>query len=228
MSAVKGTLYIKGNASVEVTRPEVSLGDLVQMTCADPSILPRLKAMHILKFQDADRRYSYHGRSRTVVSVLRIIQCIQEQYPALTVENLGAQDIIISYENQKTSGKWVHGLKIAVVTAISFVGSAFSIMAFNNDVDTSRLFAQIYEWLTGTKSSGFTALEISYSIGISIGILVFFNHFGRKRFSIDPTPMEVEMRLYENDIQTTLVENYSRKGKEVDVGTTNVVRDHRP
>ena len=59
------------------------------------------------------------------------------------------------------------------------------------------------------------------------GILVFFNHFGRKRFSVDPTPMEVEMRLYENDILTTLVENYSRKGKEVDVGTTDIVRNHR-
>ena len=35
------------------------------------------------------------------------------------------------------------------------------------------------------------------------------------------------MRLYENDIQTTLVENYSRKGKEVDVGTTDIVRNHR-
>ena len=68
---------------------------------------------------------------------------------------------------------------------------------------------------------------MTYSIGIIIGILVFFNHFGRKRFSVDPTPMEVEMRLYENDIQTTLVENYSRKGKEVDVGTTDIVRNHR-
>ena len=74
---------------------------------------------------------------------------------------------------------------------------------------------------------GFTLLEVTYSIGIIIGILVFFNHFGRKRFSVDPTPMEVEMRLYENDIQTTLVENYSRKGQEVDVGTTNVVNNHR-
>ena len=29
--------------------------------------------------------------------------------------------------------------------------------------------------------------------------------------------MEVEMRLYENDIQTTLVQNYERKKKEIDV-----------
>ena len=91
-------------------------------------------------------------------------------------------------------------------------------MAFNNDVDVTKMFSQIYELVTGTKSDGFTMLELTYSIGLIIGILVFFNHFGKKRFSVDPTPIEVEMRLYENDLQTTLIENISRKEKELDVG----------
>ena len=47
-------------------------------------------------------------------------------------------------------------------------------------------------------------------------------HFGKKRLSVDPTPMEVEMRLYENDIQTTLVETYSRKEKELDVDEKHI------
>lgn len=227
MSAVKETIYIKGDESVEVDSQTVTLGDLVQMECTDTSILPRLKTLRVLKFADSSKKYSSHGRSRTVVSVLKLIQCIHEVYPAAEVQNLGAQDIIVTWENQETAGGLVHWLKIVAVVLISFSGSAFSIMAFNNDVDTSRLFDQLYEWLTGQKSSGFTLLEICYSIGIAIGILVFFNHFGRKRFSVDPTPMEVEMRLYENDIQTTLTANYSRKGKEVDVDTTDIVSDHR-
>ena len=93
---------------------------------------------------------------------------------------------------------------------ISFFGAAFSAMAFNNDVDTVKMFGQIYELVTGHPSDGFTILEITYSLGLIIGILVFFNHFGKSKASIDPTPLEVEMRLYENDIQTTLIENYSR------------------
>ena len=72
--------------------------------------------------------------------------------------------------------------------------------------------------ITGREGSGFTVLEISYSIGLSLGILIFFNHLGKKRFTVDPTPMEVQMRLYENDIQTTLVENAAREGVEIDVG----------
>ena len=84
-------------------------------------------------------------------------------------------------------------------------------MAFNNDVGGTELFGQIYEQVTGKKSDGFTVLEITYAIGLTVGILVFFNHFGKKRFTADPTPMEIQMRIYENDIQTTLVENASRK-----------------
>ena len=54
-------------------------------------------------------------------------------------------------------------------------------------------------------------------LGLAIGILIFFNHFGKKRFTVDPTPMEIQMRLYENDIQTTLVENAARQKKELEV-----------
>ena len=110
---------------------------------------------------------------------------------------------------------------------ISFIGAAFSIMAFNNDVGTTKMFSQIYELVTGKTNSGFTILELTYCIGLTIGILTFFNHFGKKKFSVDPTPMEVEMRLYENDIQTTLIETYSRKEKELDVGSTNTTGNHR-
>ena len=102
---------------------------------------------------------------------------------------------------------------------MTFFGAAFSIMAFNNDVDVTKLFGQIHELVTGQETSGFTILEISYSIGITLGILIFFNHFGKKRFTVDPTPMEIQMRLYENDIQTTLAEDAARKGEELDVGT---------
>ena len=91
-------------------------------------------------------------------------------------------------------------------------------MAFNNDVGVTKLFGQIYELVMGKKSDGFTVLEVTYSIGLTFGILGFFNHFGKKRFTVDPTPMEVQMRLYENDIQTALVENASRRKEELEVG----------
>ena len=114
----------------------------------------------------------------------------------------------------------LHWLKVFSVVAITFAGAAFSIMTFNNDVNTTTLFGQIYELVMGSPTDGFTVLEFMYCVGLIVGILIFFNHFGGNKFDVDPTPLEVEMRLYENDIQTTLIENYSRKGQELDVGQT--------
>ena len=206
------TLYIKGDRDVEVTKPDVTLGDILIMECSDKTIPQKIKPIRIIKFKKP-------GQQRCVVSVLKIIACIHEKYPGIEIQNMGEADIIVTYEDQKTPPLAWHILKTVFVVAVTFCGAAFSIMAFNNDVDVTKLFGQIYELFTGQEASGFTILEIAYSVGITVGILIFFNHFGKKRFTVDPTPMEIQMRLYENDIQSTLVEDAARKGEELDVGT---------
>ncbi len=223
MAANSRTVYIKTDRNVEVTKPDVTLGDVFQMECADPSVVQKLKTVKLVKFHSTDKK----NQNRTAVSILKVIELIHGQYPNLDVQNMGEQDFIVTYEAQQTAGGWLHVLKAALVVLISFMGAAFSIMSFNNDINVTKMFGQIYELVTGVESDGFTILELTYSIGIIIGILTFFNHFGKKRFSVDPTPIEVEMRLYENDLQTTLIENISRKEKELDVGKTNTAGIHR-
>ena len=220
MAVNHDTVYLKGDRNVEVQKKDVTLGDIVAMECSNKEMIPKLKTLKILKIPDKKKQ-------RMLISILKIIACIHEKYPGLEVQNLGEQDIIITYEEQKTPGMVWHVIKTVIVVLITFCGAAFSIMAFNNDVSTSRLFSQIYEYVTGDVSDGFTILEVSYSVGITVGILVFFNHFGKKRFTVDPTPMEVQMRLYENDIQTTLVEDASRREQELDVGKSNHISSHR-
>ena len=171
MASENITLYIKGDRNVEVTEQDVFLKDIVSMECSDKKFLPKLQTVKILKL---------HGNreQRYVVSVLEIIACIHAAYPEVEVQNLGEADIIVTYENQKTPPYLWHILKVAVVAAIIFFGSAFSIMAFNNDVGGTKLFGQIYELVMGKQSDGFTVLEVTYSIGLTFGILGFFNHFG--------------------------------------------------
>ena len=222
MSANQDTLYIKGDRDVELTKTEVTLGDILSLECSNKTVIPKIKSIKLVKFSEQGKK-----QQRIVVSVLKIIACIHEQYPNLDIQNLGETDIILTYENQNISGNITHLLKTAVVVVLVFCGSAFSIMAFHNDVSITKLFSQIYLALTGVESDGYTILEVSYSIGIIIGILGFFNHFGKKRFTVDPTPLEVQMRLYENDIQTTLVEDASRRKEELDVGKSNSAGCHR-
>lgn len=204
------TIYIKGNSNVEVSKLDVTLGDLLAIECTNKNILSRLKVMKILKIP-------HKGTHRYVISVLKIIEKIHEEYPTVEIQNLGPSDLIVTYEKQEKKNKWIYWGKVIVVIAITFFGAAYSIMAFNNDVSTTKMFGQIYEQVMGREKNGFTILELTYSIGIAIGIIIFFNHFGKKKFSVDPTPIEVEMRLYENDIQTTLIDESARKGQEIDV-----------
>ena len=60
-------------------------------------------------------------------------------------------------------------------------------------------------------------MEAGYSVGLAVGILVFFNHFAVKKLNTDPTPLEVEMRLYEENVCKTLIQNAGRKESGVDV-----------
>ncbi|MGN1166550.1 MAG: stage V sporulation protein AA [Lachnospiraceae bacterium] len=207
------TIYIKADRNVEITKPEVTLGDVISIECSNRAIVSRVKTLKLYKFHHTDNK----NQNRVAVSILKVIACIHEIYPNADIQSVGEQDFIVTYEQQKSPNKFFHCLKVTAVVLITFCGAAFSIMAFNNDVNVTKLFGQIYELVTGTKSDGYTVLEFTYCVGIIIGILTFFNHFGKKKFTVDPTPMEVEMRLYENDIQTTLIEDNARKEKELDV-----------
>lgn len=220
MASENKILYIKGSRDVEVTKPDVTLGDLLSMESTDKLMLAKVRTLKIVRFKKS-------GRQRCVVSLLKIIACIHGEFPQADIQNLGETDIIVTYEDQKTPAFAWHIIKTVFVAAVTFFGAAFSIMAFNNDVDVTKLFGQIYELMTGQETNGYTVLEIAYSVGVTAGILIFFNHFGKKRFTVDPTPMEIQMRLYENDIQTTLIENSERRGEEIDVGTTDTSGSNR-
>ena len=214
MAVKQETLYIKGDKNIEVTKPEVTLGDILSMECSNQNVIPRLKTIKVMKMQEKNGQ-------RKVISILKIIKLIHEIYPNMDVQNLGETDIIVTYEEQKSTGMISYLINTGFTVVLTFTGAAFAIMTFNNDVSVRKLFSQIYQLMTGIKPQGSTILELSYSIGLTIGILLFFNHFGKKKFSVDPTPLEVQMRTYENEIQTTLVENASRKGKELDADTSN-------
>ena len=123
---------------------------------------------------------------------------------------MGETDFIITYRISSATGKLFRYVKIFFVCLVYFFGAAFSIMTFNNDVDLGSLFDQFYTLVMGKSSDGFTILELSYSVGIGLGVLLFFNHFGHLKLSDDPTPMQVQMRTYEDDVNQTLIEQAER------------------
>lgn len=193
------TLYLKIDENVGVHDRRVFLKDIAQIFCSNKEIEARVKTM---LFPEAVGREP----GRYVKSVMEVIACIQKEFPSLEINNIGVPDFIITYEKQKQPADAVSWLKTAAVCVLCFFGAAFSIMTFNNDVSITELFGQVYELFTGQTSDGFTVLELSYSLGLGLGIIVFFNHFAGKKLTADPTPLEVQMRTYENDVNDTIIE----------------------
>ena len=73
-----------------------------------------------------------------------------------------------------------HFLKIVGVVAVTFIGAGFSIMAFNNDVDVSRLFAQIYEIFYGKAKRRVQRVGIDVLCGADCRNFSIFQSFRRE------------------------------------------------
>ena len=88
---------------------------------------------------------------------------------------------------------------------------------FHNDVDINKIFETVYLVVMNEPPQGINIMEITYSIGLALGIIVFFNHVGPRKLTKDPTPIAVSMHQYEVDVDETLIELANREGKEEDV-----------
>lgn len=200
-------LYLKIDKNMLVKQERVSIGDIADVSCAAKPVENKVKTLRL-------PTEKIKGPGRYVFSVLDVIQVIHGEYPQLTVSNLGESDFILTVEKEKKPSDAASWAKTAFVCLLAFFGAAFSIMAFNNDIGVTKLFGQLYETFTGETSDGFTLLEMSYSIGVGMGILIFFHHFARRKDASDPTPLEVEMRTYEDEVDTTTIEASGRNQKK--------------
>ena len=197
------TLYLKIDKNVQVHDKTVFLKDIAQISCSSKELENRIRLVKIPKAAG-------EGPGRHAMSVMEVIEVIQKEFPEVEINNIGEADFIVTKEKERQPPAWIGWIKTVFVAAIAFAGAAFTIMTFNNDVDLPKLFGQLFFQFTGQESDGFTILELSYSIGVGLGILVFFNHFSGRKLTADPTPMEVEMRLYEDDVDKTLIEAGNR------------------
>ena len=196
-------IYIKCQRSVEVSDRDVFLSDVAEVDCADKLMEAKMKAVKLYRFpQDEDTH---------VLSTLQIVQKMEAVCQDILVEIVGEPECLVRLGTQKQESRWLLVAKVAFVCLVSFFGTGFTIMAYHNDVGVRELFAEIYELVMNRKPDGINVLEVSYSIGLAVGITVFFNHIGGRKLKKDPTPIEVSIRNYEEDVDKALVEKGERQ-----------------
>ena len=199
-------LYIQTEKNVEVQSPEVYLQDVAKLTCSDNKVLNRNKVRKVFSIPNGTP-------GRYVISAVDLVHAVAKEEPNVDVTHIGEANFVVTYEKAKHQQKWYSWLKTLFVCVLTFFGGAFCLMTFNTDVDTANLFSKIYTQFTGEIAAGPTILEFTYSVGIGIGVIFFFNHFGKGKLTQDPTPVEVQMRLYEDDVNKTLIADKNRSRK---------------
>lgn len=210
------TFYVKTESKIELDKTCVTLADVAQVLCEDNRAQQKAKELVLYEFKSAvgkgrnSTRANSANVQRTVIDVMDMIKLLHTRFPGCAVKILGETAVVVELNRTARHPFW-ETCKIGLVALLCFFGAAFTIMAFHNDISIEDIFAKVYLLMTGKESNGFTVLEISYSVGLTTGILLFFNHIGKRRITKDPTPIEVQMRQYEGDVVTAVVENADRE-----------------
>ncbi|MCD8089114.1 MAG: stage V sporulation protein AA [Clostridiales bacterium] len=199
-------IYIKPQKKVNITGPgAVKIKDIADV-CAEGGLKEQVENLKLITL-DGDRKKNY------LVSVLDIAEKINSALPGQTVNNLGESDIVIEYSpKEKKQNSFFLWSKVFFVSIVLLAGSATAIMSFHSDAQISTVFENYYYIFFNEKIENPMLIDLPYSIGLALGIIAFFNHFSGKKITDDPTPIEVEMSVYESEVTDNIIDTLNKKG----------------
>lgn len=205
--AGSATVYIKCDRNVEVQSEDVFAKDLGDIYCSDKAIQAKCRSLRVHHFKSETPK-------RCVISSLELVKLMEDACPGISVNVVGETDALVEWIQVSKHKGWQQWLKAILVCFVCFFGTALTLMAYHNDIGINEIFEELYRMAMAREANGPNVLEISYSIGLAAGIIIFFNHIGGRRITKDPTPLEVAMRNYEKDVDMALIETAGREGKE--------------
>jgi stage V sporulation protein AA len=201
------TIYLRMRNRIHVTpNMHITINDVAQVVARD-EIAEKLKSLQVYRVNPTDKTI-------VVLDVMKIVSTIQREFKNIDVQTIGpAQTIVeVVYKKRKLTSVY-----FAFVWLLLFFGAALAIMNFHEDVSMREVHQRIYYIITGEVSRYPLLLQIPYSLGLGIGMVLFFNHFFRKRLNEEPSPLEVEMHNYQLDLdQYVIVHENKESVKKLD------------
>ena len=199
---MKPILYVRLKKRV-VTKPNTWLyvKDVCQLSSTEP--IAELLHLPVLKTSLSTGNY-------TVIELLQIIQLIEQQAPHFDIRNVGGVHTIVEVQ---TTSRIPKKFFVVLVWIFLFLGSGLAIMNFHADVNMQEVHERIYYLVTGQKMQHPLLMEIPYSLGIGLGMILFFNHLFKRRFNEEPSPMELEMFMYQETIDQYVIDSEKQQAK---------------
>ncbi|AGK54770.1 stage V sporulation protein AA [Bacillus sp. 1NLA3E] len=201
------TIYIRMRNRSQVRQEgTVYLKDIAQII-ADDDIYKALQQLKVHKVKEEDR-------NMIVVDAMTVIKYITKVFPTVEVQIVGPSQTIVEVIFKK---KRISVPLFLLIWFLLFFGAALTIMNFHEDVSMQAVQQRLYTVITGRVAVKPLLFQIPYSFGLGLGMVLFFNHFFRKRFNEEPSPLEVEMFNYQQDIDQYVVMHENKESmKQID------------
>lgn len=195
VNILENTVYLRMRNRIQVNPHEiVYLKDLAQII-ADERLYHDILHLPIYKVSEKDNNI-------IIIDIMKVIERITEHVSGADIQAIGPVQSIVEVIYKKK------GLSIPffiLIWLLLFFGAALAIIYFHEDVSMGASQQRIYRMITGKEEEKPLLFQIPYSIGLGLGMILFFNHFFRKRINDEPSPMEVEMFNYQQDLDRYVI-----------------------
>lgn len=142
-------------------------------------------------------RLSKKDKAYVVIDGFTVVDHIAKKFPDVECQFIGITETIIQIEQQKKRPSF---LLIAFVWTILFIGTAMTIMNFHYDVSMEEVQQRVHFIFTGKHETFPLWIQIPYSIGLGVGMILFLNQWFDRRLNEEPSPLEVEIYNYQKNI----------------------------
>lgn len=186
---------------------DILVKDLGKTYCTRPELKMALDNIRVKKKNDEE--------NWDIITTIEIVEKILAKYPNIDLDLLGESEILLEYKSKNPKNQLIEFIKISLVCIILFFGSGLAIMNFHEDVNTTATMEKLYYTFTGAKKKDPLIMTIPYSLGIGIGVITFFNRVlsKSKRRSMEPGPMEIELYLYDQDMEEQITNEVKKNNK---------------
>jgi|1186.fasta_scaffold38877_1 stage V sporulation protein AA len=189
------TVYIRLRNRVLVRpRERIYIKDIAQII-ANEALHEKIDQLQLYQISDQDRNI-------IIIDAMQVIAEIAKLDSTIQVQLLGPSQTIVEVVFKKKKYSFT---LFVLAWLLLFFGSMLTIMNFHEDVSMQAVHQRIYRIITGKSVEKPLFFQIPYSIGLGLGMIIFFNHVFKKRLNEEPSPLEVEMFNYQQDLDQYVI-----------------------
>jgi len=201
---VTNIVYIRMNKRITVKpNTKIHLKDVALISTSRPE-KEKLKNIPIYHVTKKDNDY-------VIIDSFIIIEHLNKIYSDLEFQLVGHTETIVHVKDKKEQPQTI---LVCFVWIVLFVGTAMTIINFHYDVSMQEVQQKLHYLFTGEEEEYPLWIQIPYSIGLGVGMVLFLNHWFKKRINEEPSPLEVEIFNYQKDVDTYLAYHENELNEE--------------